>query len=115
MEVGISVQGAKTLGGGQTAFDAEVAAIDTVVQWFWTPRQARFLYTVVHSDSTSAILRTHHSGVGSKQNIAHQVTNTVTGLIFSYQTIKVKGHIRVQATKGLTPSRAKQLRKPSPQ
>jgi len=52
-------QGAKTLGGRQTAFDAEIAAIEAVVRWY---QSSDFRHLVVHSDSTSAIARTRHSG-----------------------------------------------------
>jgi len=98
----IIAQGTKTLGGSQTSLDAEVAAIDIVVQWFWTTGRARFLHMVVHLDSTSAILRTHHPGAGPGQNTARRVTNTVTGFIFAYRAVEVKWvkeHIRVPGNK----------------
>ena len=58
-------QGPKTLGNRQVAFDAEVAAIEAVVEWY--QHQDQFLHMVIHSDSTSAIARMCNSGAGPRQ------------------------------------------------
>jgi len=60
-------QGMKILGAEQTAFDAEVAAIEAVVRWMVQQGPPNFRHMVVHSDSTSAIARVRHAGVGPSQ------------------------------------------------
>jgi ribonuclease HI len=57
-------QGARNLGGQQTAFKAEVAAIEQAIMWFYGAEQCHMF---VHSDSTSAITRASHTGAGPGQ------------------------------------------------
>jgi hypothetical protein len=58
-------QGARNLGGQQTAFDAEVSAIEKAVRWFLSQGQNfEYQHMVVHSNSTNAIARTSHTGAG---------------------------------------------------
>jgi ribonuclease HI len=72
-------QGARNLGGQQTAFDAEVTAIEHVVKWFLSHGQDRYHMTV-HLDSTSAIARASHTGAGPGQAIARNIRNMVCEL-----------------------------------
>jgi hypothetical protein len=58
-------QGAKTLRPRQTAFDAEVAAIEAALTWY---HRSPFRHLVIHSDSTSAIARAGHSGVAQDKS-----------------------------------------------
>ena len=67
-------QGSKTLGGRQTAFDAEVAAIEAAVEWH---RRSEFKHLVLHSDSTSAIARACHGGAGPGQGSASNIHRMV--------------------------------------
>jgi hypothetical protein len=47
-------QGSRNLGSQQTAFDAEMKAIEQVVEWFQGADQR---HMTIHSDSTSAIAK----------------------------------------------------------
>jgi ribonuclease HI len=67
-------QGARTFGDKQTAFDAEVAAIEVALWWFERDG-ARYQHMVVHSDSTSVIARVAHSGAGPGQDQARSIQN----------------------------------------
>ena len=58
----VIAQGYGTLGGRQTAFDAEAVATEAAINW--CPGSC-FEHLVLHSDSTSAIAR--HATVGSDQ------------------------------------------------
>ena len=69
-------QGSRTLGNRQVAFDAEVAAIEAVVDWY--QRQSSFHHIIIHSDSTSAIARMCHSGAGPGQGPASNVCRMTT-------------------------------------
>ena len=94
-------QGSKTLGNRQVAFDAEVVAIEAVVEW-----QDPFQHIIIHSDSTSAIARMCHSGAGPGQGPANNVQRGTSNL-FAYprRSAKlhwVKGHPECQATNELT-------------
>ena len=51
-------QGSKTLGGRQTAFDAEAVATEAAVNWY---PGSSFEHLILHSDSTIAIARACHS------------------------------------------------------
>jgi len=62
-------QGSGTLGTKQTAFDAEVVAIEEAVKWFEQTRESRTI--AIHTDSTGAIARDGHTGAGPGQ--AHAV------------------------------------------
>ena len=57
----IIAQGSKSLGTRQTAFDAEIAAIDAVTRWY-AENRAGWPALVIHSDSTSAIARAGQTG-----------------------------------------------------
>jgi len=57
------VQGSKTLGDKQTAFDAELAAIEPALLWY---QCSHYVHMIIHSDSQSAIARSQHSGSGSR-------------------------------------------------
>ena len=81
------------LGGRQTAFDAEVAAIEATVDWYqWSD----FQHLVVHSDSTSAIARMCHGGAGPGQGPARNVSRILYDLFtFKQRSAElrwVKGH-----------------------
>jgi ribonuclease HI len=87
-------EGARNLGGQQTAFDAEIAAIEQAVQWFLTADQD-LRHLTIHSDSTSAIARASHTSAGPGQNIARNIRNTVCELRSQGRTVDlvwVKGH-----------------------
>jgi hypothetical protein len=76
-EAGHELQhGNGTLGKFQTAYDGEVAAIENgltcVVQ-----SQVDFEHITVHSDSTSAILRTQHNRCGPSQSRATKIIRHV--------------------------------------
>jgi ribonuclease HI len=85
-------QGARNLGGQQTAFDAEVAAIEQAIMWFYGAEQC---HMVVHSDSTSAITRASHTGAGPGQSMARHIPNMVHELRSRGEAVDlvwVKGH-----------------------
>ena len=63
----IIAQGSESLGTRQTAFDAEVAAINAVTHWYMQNRADRPAL-VIHSDSTSAIARAGQTGAGPGQH-----------------------------------------------
>ena len=98
----VIAQGSTTLGNRQTAFDAEVAAIEAVVEWYQHQALGHdsFRHTVIHSDSTSAIARMCHSGAGPGQGPATNVnqilrrlfTHGVHGIQRSAELQWVKGH-----------------------
>jgi ribonuclease HI len=89
-------QGARNLGGQQTAFDAEVTAIEQAVKWFLSQgRDSDCYHMTVHSDSTSAIARASHTGAGPGQTIARNIRNMVCELRGQGKTVDlvwVKGH-----------------------
>jgi ribonuclease HI len=87
MGVGPSVaHGAKTLGTRQTAFDAEMAAIEEVLKWFGT---SPYLHMIIHSDSTSAISRAGQSGTGPGQQRARKIQKMVAHLLRHYQSTEI--------------------------
>jgi hypothetical protein len=53
-------QRAKSLGMRQASFDAELSAIAAALSWF--NNYLEDWHLVIHSDSTSAIVRANHSG-----------------------------------------------------
>jgi len=72
-------QGAKTLGACQTAFDAEVVAIKTVLEWFHQDdRSEAFQHVVIRTDSQSAIARAGHTGAGPRQAVAQETFQLVS-------------------------------------
>jgi ribonuclease HI len=90
-------QGARNLGSQETAFDAEVAAIEQVIAWFHGASQRHML---IHSDSTSAIARATHTGAGPGQTRARNIRNMICEVRHQGKTadlIWVKGH---QSTPG---------------
>jgi ribonuclease HI len=85
-------QGSRNLGGQQTAFDAEVAAIEQAIRWFQGVDQR---HMTVHSDSTSAIARAGHTGAGPGQGMARNIRNMVCSLEAPDKIVDlvwVKGH-----------------------
>jgi ribonuclease HI len=86
-------EGARNLGGQQTAFDAEVVAIEQAIKWFQTDQDHRHL--TIHSNSTSAIARAGHTGAGPGQNTARNIWSMVCVLRGERKTVDltwVKGH-----------------------
>jgi hypothetical protein len=65
-------QESKSLGPIQTAYDAEVSAIQGAIFWFLNNRNMGSSL-VVHSDSTSAIARAGHTGAGPGQEHAIRI------------------------------------------
>jgi ribonuclease HI len=85
-------QGARNIGSQQTAFDAEVTAIEQAIRWF---RGASQRCIVIHSDSTSAIARAGHVGAGPGQSTARSIRNMVCeprGQSRTVDLVWVKGH-----------------------
>jgi len=86
-------EGARNIGGQQTAFDAEVAAIEQVLKWFL--RRSTHRHMTIHSDSTSAIARAQHEGVGPGQRRAINIQSLARACRRAGKTtdiIWVKGH-----------------------
>jgi len=81
------------LGAKQTAFDAEVSAIEAVVDWY---QFSSLRHMVIHSDSTSAIARAQHPGTGPGQTQAVNIHHGVGSLLAfhgrSAEIQSVKGH-----------------------
>ena len=75
----VIAQGNKSLGTRQTAFDAEIAAIDAVTHWYVLNRADRPAL-VIHSDSTSAIARAGQTGAGPGQQYAIRIQRRVQDL-----------------------------------
>ena len=90
-------QGGKNLGRRQTAFDAEIAAIEAVFQWHSSNNLFRNM--VIHSDSTSATARVQHSGAGPGQSVARSVVHILAHLFVmegrSEEIQWIKGHAGV--------------------
>jgi ribonuclease HI len=72
-------QDSKSLGPIQTAFDAEVTAIEGALFWYLNNRNTS-PSLVIHSDSTSAITRAGHTGAGPGQEHAIRIQRWVTAL-----------------------------------
>jgi ribonuclease HI len=72
-------QDSKSLGPMQTAFDAEVTAIEGALFWYLNNRDTG-PSLVIHSDSTSAIARASHTGAGPGQEHAIRIQRWVTAL-----------------------------------
>jgi len=90
-------KGARSLGSRQTAFDAEVAAIEEALRWF-SASTSPFLHLTIHADSTSAIARAGHTGAGPGQQRAIRIQRMVANLSGQFQTadiVWVKGHAGV--------------------
>ena len=89
-------QGSKTLGNRQTAFDAEVAAIETAVDWH---RRSDLRHCIIHSDSTSANARMCHSGAGPGQGRATNIRRMIGDLLIHEKRLEelhwVKAHIGI--------------------
>jgi hypothetical protein len=99
-EAGLMIaQGTKTLGTRQTAFDAELTAIEEALRWYET---TQYHHMIIHSNSTSTITRTGQSGAGH----ARKIQQMVACLLHQNQTAKitlVKGY--VNPPKSLTNAR----------
>jgi ribonuclease HI len=87
-------EGSRNLGSQQTAFDAELAAIERAISWFTEPGQGReWQHMTSHSDSTSAIARAGHTGAGPGQNTACHISKMVRGMQDKpANLVWVKGH-----------------------
>jgi hypothetical protein len=66
----IIAQESKSQGTRQTAFDAEIKAVEDVLFLFL---KAKHRALIIHSDSTSAIARAGHTGVGPGQQHAIRI------------------------------------------
>jgi ribonuclease HI len=89
-------QDSKSLGPMQTAFDAEVVAIEGAIFWYLNNRNVGSSL-VIHSDSTSAIARAGHTGAGPGQEHAVRIQRWVTALSKASRKktvdlVWVKGH-----------------------
>jgi ribonuclease HI len=89
-------QDRKSLGPIQTAYDAEVTAIEGAIFWFLNSRNAGRSLTI-HSDSTSAMARAGHTGAGPGQEHAVRIQRWVTALSRASRKrtvdlVWVKGH-----------------------
>jgi ribonuclease HI len=85
-------QGKRSIETKQTAFEAEVAAIEDALRWFNTTYQPAL---VVHCDSTGAITRAGHTGAGSGQGHAIEIFRLVSRLTGQGRAVAitwVKGH-----------------------
>jgi len=91
----ITAEGGKSIGEAQTAFDAEIIAIQEALRWF---RTIDFPSLIIHSDSTSAIACSGHTGAGPGQAQATHIHTWVTNLQASGRPVNVvwvKGHAGV--------------------
>jgi len=70
-------RGSATIGPNQTAFHAEVAAIERATRWLAGNR----LHVTVHSDSTSAIARCQHVGASPGQSQANRIAHHIDRLL----------------------------------
>jgi ribonuclease HI len=85
-------EGLRNIGSQQTAFDAELAAIERVISWFVEPG-SEWQHMTIHSDSTSAIARAGHTGAGLGQEVARNIRRMVCGMRGrSVNLVWVKGH-----------------------
>jgi ribonuclease HI len=85
-------EGLRNIGSQQTTFDAELAAIEQAVPWFLGSGQG-WQHMTIHSDSTSAIARAGHTGVGPGQKVACNIRRIVCELRSrTIDLVWVKGH-----------------------
>jgi ribonuclease HI len=86
--------GLRNIGSQQTAFDAELAAIEKAISWFTEARPGQgWQHMTIHSDSTSAIARAGHTGAGPGQTVACNIWKMVRSLRNrSVNIVWVKGH-----------------------
>jgi ribonuclease HI len=85
-------QNSRCLGSGQAAFDAELEGIKGALTWHL---QGSFKHMIIHSDSTSAIERASHTGVGPGQRVARDIHRQVSSLNSIHRSADirwVKGH-----------------------
>jgi hypothetical protein len=76
----IIAQGFKTLGDKQTAFDAELTAVQAVLLWYQDNYIAH-RHLIIHSDSQSAIARAEHSGAGPGQRMARSIQKILVDIL----------------------------------
>jgi ribonuclease HI len=86
----------KSLGPIQTAFDAEVTAIEGALFWYVNNRDTSPALTI-HSDSTSAMARASHTGAGPGQEHAIRIQRWVEAMSNAprkrtVDLVWVKGH-----------------------
>jgi hypothetical protein len=65
-------QGSKTLGDKQTAFDAELSAVEAALLGY-EGNYTTHVPLIIHSDSQSAIARSEHCGAGPGQRTAKSI------------------------------------------
>jgi ribonuclease HI len=86
-------QGSKTLGDKQTAFDAELTAVEAALLWY---QDTDHPHLIIHSDSQSAIARSKHCGAGPRQRMARSIQKILADILGqgrSANIVWVKGHI----------------------
>jgi ribonuclease HI len=90
-------QGSKTLGDKQTAFDAELTAVEAAFLWYEDNRTTH-PHLIIHSDSQSAIARSEHCGAGPGQRTAKSIQRSLVYILRqgrSANIVWVKGHIGI--------------------
>jgi hypothetical protein len=65
-------QGSKTLGDKQTAFDAELTAVEAALLRY-EGNYTTYPHLITHSDSQSAIARSKHCGAGPGRRTAKSI------------------------------------------
>jgi ribonuclease HI len=90
-------QGSKTLGDKQTAFDAELTAVEAALLWY-EGNYTTHPHLIIHSDSQSTIARSEHCGAGPGQRTAKSIQKTLVNILRqgrSANIMWVKGHIGI--------------------
>jgi ribonuclease HI len=91
----VIAQGSKTLGDKQTAFDAELTAVEAALLWY---HDTDHPHLIIHSDSQSAIARSKHCGAGPGQRMAKSIQKILVDILQQGRTaniVWVKGHIGI--------------------
>jgi hypothetical protein len=98
----IIYQGSKTLPGKQVTFDTDITAIEEVRKRYqrWN---SGLQHLLIHSDSTSAIARSIHSGAGPGQRPAKNIVVIISVLEREGRTAEI------QRVEGLSGERADRL------
>jgi ribonuclease HI len=93
----IIAQGSRSLGDKQTAFDAELTAIEAA-RWWYEDNHTTHPHLSIHSDSQSAIARSKHCGAGPGQRTAKAIQRSLANIRrqgSSATILWVKGHIGI--------------------
>jgi ribonuclease HI len=93
----IIAQGSKSLGDKQTAFDAELTAIEAAL-WWYEENHITHPHLIIHSDSQSAIARSEHCGAEPGQRTAKSIQKSLAKIRqqgSSATIVWVKGHIGI--------------------